>query len=73
MNGMPYIDSNMNPNGLLPNNNINLYYTFERLNNRINRLEKQVRILDNKVNNLSNINPQFIKNNYDDNDNMYIL
>ena len=73
MNGMPYIDSNMNQNGLLPNNNINLYNTFERLNNRINRLEKQVRILDNKVNNLSNINPQFIKNNYDDNDNMYIL
>ena len=67
MNGMPYMDMN-----IYPNNNINIFQTIERLNNKINRLEKQVRILDNKINNLNN-NPQFIKNDFDDNDNMYIL
>ena len=68
MNGMPYMDINV-----YPNNNINIFQTIERLTNKINRLEKQVRILENRVNNLSNNTSQFIKNEYDDNDNMYIL
>ena len=73
MNGMPYMDTNMNmnPNGFINNN----YYfnQFERMNNRINRLERQVRILENRVNRLSSNNPTYLKNDYDDNDNMYML
>ena len=75
MNGMPYMDMNMsmNPNGIQGNFNQNYYNSLERMNNRINRLEKQVRILENRVNRLSNNNPIFLKNEYDDNDNMYML
>ena len=69
MNGMPYYDMNMNPNGYQTNNNFNI---IERINNRLNRLEKQVRILENRINNSNNY-PQFIKNEYEDNNNMYML
>lgn len=72
MNGMPYMDMNIN-SGF---DNYNPNYVFnnlERMNNRINRLEKQIRILENRVNRLTNNNPTFIKNDYDDNNNMYML
>ena len=75
MNGVPYMDMNMsmNPNGFQGNYNQNYYNSLERMNNRINRLERQVRILENRLNRLSNNNPTFLKNDYDDNDNMYML
>ena len=65
-NQIPYMDNyymGMN----IPNN----IPSFERLNNRVTRLEKQVRILENKLNRLTNNNYQH--NDYDDNDNMYML
>ena len=65
MNGMPYMDMNYNPNYVFNN--------LERMNNRINRLEKQIRILENRVNRLANNNPTFLKNDYDDSNNMYML
>ena len=77
-NQMPYY-GDFNPNG---NGNQNFGYgnnynevMFDRFNNRLNRLERQVRMLENKVNRLEGGNPTFLKNNYsnDDNDNMYML
>lgn len=65
-NQIPYMDNyymGMN----IPNNITNI----ERLNNRVTRLEKQVRILENRLNRLTNNNYQH--NDYDDNDNMYML
>lgn len=46
---------------------------FERLNNKITRLERQVRVLENRLNKLESGKPTFLKNNLDDNDNMYML
>lgn len=48
---------------------------FERFNNRINRLERQIKMLENRINRLEGGNPTFLKNEtkYDDNDNMYML
>ena len=74
-NQMPYY-GDFNPNGnqnLLYGNNNEVM--FERFNNRLNRLERQVRMLENKVNRLEGGNPTFLKNNYsnEDNDNMYML
>ena len=48
---------------------------FDRINNHLNRLERQIRILENRVNRLEGGNPTFLKSNYkeDDNDNMYML
>ena len=61
---MPYDNYYMGMN--IPNSIPNL----ERLNNRILRLEKQVKILENRLNRLTN----YPKNDYDDNDNnMYML
>ena len=75
MNGqMPFL-GNFGEN----QNSLNLYnyneMMFERFNNRLNRLERQVKMLENKINRLENNNPTFLKNNYnnDDNDNMYML
>ena len=65
MNQMPYDNYYMGMN--IPNNIQNL----ERINNRITRLERQVKILENRLNRLTNNYP---KNDYDDNDNnMYML
>lgn len=74
---MPFMDPNTfgnNPNfsGGNPNQNF-LWITVERMNNRLNRLERQVRILENRVNRLSSNNPQFLNNEFDDNNNMYML
>ena len=66
-NQVPYMGM---PNFNLPNNNLEMQ--IEKINNRLTRLEKQVRILDNKVNNMNNTYPNFFKNN-DDNNNMYML
>ena len=79
-NQMPYYGNNqgqdMNTMHFNPNMNNNIFdMIFERLNNRINRLERQVKILENRVNRLENLNPTFLKNDnkYNDNDNMYML
>ena len=71
-NQFPY--GGINPNNL-PNFNGNNFQDMmiERLNNRVSRLERQIRILENRINNLNGGNPTFLKNNYDDNDNMYML
>ncbi len=77
-NQMPYYGDfnpnlNMNQNPGYGNNYNEVM--FERLNNRLNRLERQVRMLENKVNRLEGGNPTFLKSNSqnDDNDNMYML
>ena len=77
-NQMPYYGdftpNNGNQNFGYGGNNYN-EIMFERLNNRLNRLERQVRMLENKVNRLEGGNPTFLKSNSlnDDNDNMYML
>lgn len=70
-NQMPYIDNfYMEMNN--PNQN-NIWTNLERMSNRINRLERQVKILENRVNRLASNNPTFLKNDFDDNNNMYML
>ncbi len=74
-NQMPYFGNinpgpNINPNYNMNNPNEMMY---ERLNNRLNRLERQVKILENRVNKLEGGGPTFLKENIDDNDNMYML
>ncbi len=74
-NQMPYFgninpNQNMNPNFNMNNYNENIY---ERLNNKINRIERQIKMLENRLNRLEGGNPTFLKNNPDDNDNMYML
>lgn len=61
------------PNNQNPNNYNELM--FERLTNHLNRLERQIKMLENRVNRLEGGNPTFLKNNYsdDDNNNMYML
>lgn len=64
--------------GNFPNNqNSNNYneLMFERLTNHLNRLERQIKMLENRINRLEGGNPTFLKNNYsdDDNNNMYML
>ena len=78
-NQMPYIDPNNflgnNPNlagGNFGNQNF-IWNNIERMNNRINRLERQFRILENRVNRLSSNNPQFLNSLDDDNNNMYMI
>ena len=64
-NQMPYDNYYMGMN--IPNNIPNL----ERLNNRVTRLEKEIKILENRLNRLTS---NSYKNDYDDNDNnMYML
>ena len=69
-NQIPYVDNYyFGPN---PNYNQNINYQIERLNNRLNRLERQVKILENRVNRI--VNNQGYSNTYDDdNNNMYML
>ena len=63
---------NINPNLInMPNQNF-LVMTIERINNRLSRLEKEIRILENKINKLST-NQTFFNNEYEDNNNMYML
>ena len=77
-NQMPYIDNlymGTNPN-FNPNNNQNqnnIFRTVDRLNNRVNRLERQIRILENRVNRLASNDIQFLNSEFDDNNNMYML
>ena len=68
-NQVPYY-GNLN-NNFNPQHNMN-DMIFERLNNRINRLERQVRMLENRLNMLEG-GPTFLKNNTDNDDNMYML
>ena len=76
---MPYFgDFNPNSNGNLNNGNFETNYfevMIERINNKLNRLEREIRMLENKVNRLEGGNPTFLKSNYtkEDNDNMYML
>ncbi len=80
-NQIPYMDNAFgnNPNsfsgsfqGNFGNQN-SIGLTLDRMNNRINRLERQVRILENRVNRLTNNNPSFLNSEFDDNNNMYML
>jgi len=77
-NQIPYIDNNFggNPNsfsGSFQGNFNNQALNLERMNNRLNRLERQVRILENRVNRLTSNNPQLLNSEFDDNNNMYML
>ena len=76
-NQIPYFGG-MNPNS----NNMNGFnqglhmndMMFERINNRLGRLERQVRMIENRLNMMEGGNPTFLKNNLDNNDdNMYML
>ena len=77
-NQMPYFDG-MNPQNM--NQGYNLQHAnynemmFERINNRINRIERQVRMLENRLNMMQGGNPTFLKNDskFDNDDNMYML
>lgn len=76
-NQMPYYGGinpgNNNMNGYNQGHNMN-EISFERLINRINRLERQVRMIENRLNMMEGGNPTFLKNNLDNNDdNMYML
>ena len=78
-NQMPYFND-MNPNQGM-NQGYNLQHgnynemMFDRINNRINRLERQVRMLENRLNMMQGGNPTFLKNDnkFDNDDNMYML
>ena len=45
---------------------------LERINNRLNRLERQIKIIENRLNRLENVNIMPLNNNQDDS-NMYML
>lgn len=75
-NQMPYF------NDMNPNQGMNQGYhgnynemMFDRINNRINRIERQVRMLENRLNMMQGGNPTFLKNDskFDNDDNMYML
>ena len=74
-NQMPYLGG-MNPNGNMnqgfqvENNFQDMI--FERINNRVSRLERRVRMIENRLNMMGG-NPTFLKNNQDNDDNMYML
>ena len=73
-NQIPYIDNfYFGPNPNINQNQPNIYTSIERINNRLNRLERQVKILENRVNRLASNNPTFLNNMDDDNSNMYML
>jgi len=64
------LGNNFNPN--MGNNFFNMM--FERLNNRLNRMERQIRIIENRLNRLESVNPTFLNNDDSASDNnMYIL
>ncbi len=68
-NQMPYMGPMPSFNPL----NNNLEMQIDKINNRLSRIEKQIRILENRINNMNTIYPTFLKNNNGDNDNMYML
>ena len=74
-NQMPYLGG-MNPGGNMnqnfPGDNNFQDMMFERINNRINRLERRVRMIENRLNMMGG-NPTFLKNNQDNDDSMYML
>ena len=74
-NQMPYMDQNTFSGSFQGNfgNQTPINVTIDRINNRINRLERQVRILENRINRLASNNPQFLNDFNDDNNNMYML
>ena len=68
-NQMPFFIPNM-PNNFNKDNN----FDIERLINKINRIEKQIRILENRVTKLENQSNNNNKNYYqDDPTDMYII
>ena len=73
-NQMPYMDpySFGGNNSNFGNQNF-VWISLERMNNRINRLERQVRILENRVNRISSNNSSSFNSEFDDNNNMYML
>lgn len=68
-NQMPFFMPNMPPNNMKDNN-----LDIERIINKINRLEKHIRILENRISKLENSIPNN-NNNYfqDDPTDMYII
>lgn len=64
MNNMPYFNQNYMPN--------EIDLMFEKLNNRINRLERQLKILENRLNRLENVNVKKL-NTFEEDNNMYML
>lgn len=68
-NQMPFFIPNMPPNNMKDNN-----LDIERIINKINRLEKHIRILENRMSKLENSIPNN-NNNYfqDDPTDMYII
>lgn len=71
-NQIPYLgfNPNLNENLLYNNQNYN-DLAYERLNNKIIKLERRVKMIENKLNIINN--PTFLKNNQDNDDNMYML
>lgn len=57
--------------GQQPNININ-DILYERLNNRIDRIERHIRIIENRLNRLENNNLNLLKN-YQDDNGMYMI
>ena len=74
-NQIPYLGNMMygNNNQDFPHDNNFNDLKLERINNRINRLERQIRIIENRLNIIQGGNPTFLKNNQDIDDNMYML
>ena len=75
-NQMPYLGGmnpgvNMNQNFPGEHGNFN-EMMFERINNRVSRLERRVRMIENRLNMMGG-NPTFLKNNQDNDDSMYML
>lgn len=64
MNNMPYFNQNYMPN--------EIDLMFEKLNNRINRSERQIKILENRLNRLENVNVKKL-NTFEEDNNMYML
>lgn len=71
-NQIPYLgfNPNLNENLLYNNQNYN-DLAYEKLNNKIIKLERRVKMIENKLNMINN--PTFLKNNQDNDDNMYML
>ena len=64
MNNMPYFNQNYMPN--------ETDFIFEKFNNKLNRLERQIKILENRLNKLENVNVKKL-NNFEEDNNMYML
>jgi hypothetical protein len=75
-NQIPYMDGQNMQGFNMQNPNFGgqnvIWVTLERFNNRISRLERQVRILENRVDRLTSNQTIPFKNSIDE-DNMYML